>query len=80
MYQGRLSRSLVLSEQEPLAQDPPEDTVSTYIDPSTAMTIARQARAEQISRAEQYHQTRTAHGHEGPADGPQPRHRWHLGR
>ncbi len=54
--------------------------MSTYIDPSTAMTIARQARAEQISRAEQYHQTRTAHGYEGPADGPQPRHRWHLGR
>ena len=44
--------------------------MSTYIDPSTAMTIARQARAEQISRAEQYHQTRTAQGHEGPADGP----------
>jgi hypothetical protein len=50
--------------------------VSTYIDPGTAITIARQARTEQIRRAERYHQTRSAHGHGVPAEGPRPRRRW----
>ena len=51
--------------------------MSTYIDPSTAMSIARQARAEQISRAEQYHQTRVAQA-DVSAEGPQPHHRWRI--
>jgi hypothetical protein len=68
---------LSLSEQSQ-GRDRPEDTVSTYIDPGTAITIARQARAEQIRQAERYHQTRIAHGHGGAADGPRPRRRWHI--
>ena len=56
MSQGRLSRSLVITGQT-RGDTQPEDTMSTYIDPATALTIARQARAEQMGRAEQYHQT-----------------------
>ncbi len=77
MFQGRLSRSLVIARADPRRHQP-EDPVSTYIDPATALTIARQARAEQMGRAEQYHQTRVARGRDVPADGPRPRRRWHL--
>jgi hypothetical protein len=52
--------------------------MSTYIDPSTAIRIARQARAEQIRQAEQYHQARTARGHGDPGGSPPPRRRWHF--
>jgi hypothetical protein len=52
--------------------------VSTYIDPGTAIAIARQARAEQIRQAERYHQTRIAHRRDVPAEAPRPRRRWHL--
>jgi hypothetical protein len=52
--------------------------MSTYIDPATAITIARQARAEQIRQAERYRQTRVARGRDVRADRPASRRRWHL--
>jgi hypothetical protein len=33
--------------------------MSTYIDPATALTLARTAREAQIQAAEQYHRSRT---------------------
>ena len=66
------------SAEQSQGRNQPEDTVSTYIDPGTAITIARQARAEQIRQAERYHQTRIARSHGVPADGPRPRRRWYI--
>jgi hypothetical protein len=43
--------------------------VSTYIDPGTAITIARQARADEIRQAEQHHQVRIARGHDASGEG-----------
>jgi hypothetical protein len=37
-----------------------EDTMSTYIDPATALTLARHARADEIRAAEQFHRSRAA--------------------
>ena len=49
--------------------------MSTYIDPSTALTLAREARAEQIRQAERYHLARAARTHDDPPPSPRPRRR-----
>jgi hypothetical protein len=49
--------------------------MSTYIDPSTALSLAREARAEEIRQAERYHLARAARMHDDPGETPRPRRR-----
>jgi len=51
--------------------------MSTYIDPATALTLARNAREDEIRAAELYHRNRTAR----PARPDKPQHpRWWIAR
>ncbi|QWZ09951.1 hypothetical protein KRR39_09600 [Nocardioides panacis] len=52
--------------------------MSTYIDPSTALALARQARDEHLRRAERHRQSRLVRDHGVPAGRPRRHRRWHL--
>jgi hypothetical protein len=67
----------VVGEPESRHRTHLEDTMSTYIDPATALTLARTARDAEIQAAEQYHRSRTAR----PTRPDEPRHpRWRFAR